>query len=216
MKEKGIELLASLIGDGVQFFETVATKSNENNKKIDQHFQDGLDWLTGKNQDNNLDNQGSSSSYCSSSHSAMSAASTKYSTSGSTTPSDSISSEFYTAPISTLTETTVDETNEFKAIEFKNFLKNSINNYIEPLPWYKKTAFQLSSLVQSINDPEDEFITNTVADYLNKVNNPREKLTPEEYKELLFTIINKSDDSIAIHFQDTIVTSVLNTKQEII
>jgi len=51
---------------------------------------------------------------------------------------------------------------------------------------------------------------------LDTVNKPKEKLTPEEYKTLLFTIINKSEDTIAIRFKDTIVDRLLEVEQEII
>jgi len=51
---------------------------------------------------------------------------------------------------------------------------------------------------------------------LDTVNKPKEKLTPEEYKTLLFTIINKSEDTSAIRFKDTIVDRLLEVEQEII
>jgi hypothetical protein len=214
-EKKGIELLASFIGDGVQFFETVATKSNENNKKIDQHFQDGLDWLTGINKSTSSKSQDLGSSSCSSSD--WSDALTEIET-GPITPRSTDTNTFFSVDgISDDLIKATKEINEAKAKNLKETLKNSINNYIETVPWHKKPVFQLSTLVQSIQNDNDGTILKTVATYLNEINKPsKDKLTTEEYKQLLELIIRESKDPLAKANQTAIVNTLLEKTYGII
>ena len=212
-EEKGIELLADVIGDGFKFFNDVATKSNENNKKIDQHFQDGLNWLTGKSRISRSNIQDSRTSSCSSSVLSNALTEKKFC---SITPRSTVSDTSDDVISDDLIKATK-EINKEKAKKLIETLKNSINNYIKTLPWHQKSAFQFSTLVQSIQNDNDGTILKTVATYLNEINKPsKDKLTTEEYKQLLVHIITESGDHLAKANQTAIVNKLLETTQGII
>jgi len=142
-EEEGINLLAKSIKDGVEFFDTVAKNATKNNKNLDEYFQNSLNWLTGKKQDPSLSKNDTEASTLTGSCGSISPRSTS----------------------STLTETTVDKTNQDKAIEFKNFLKDLINAYIKTLGLFTQYLFKDSILVRNINDVNDTSITATVAKF---------------------------------------------------
>ena len=198
-EEKGIELLASFIGDGVQFFETVATKSNENNKKIDQHFQDGLDWLTGINKSTSSNIEDSMPLSC------------DYSTCSS---SSNMSKSLTEPGSSTLEPPSLDPLDlkdsslREKAENFKVLIKDIITKYTENLSTLnpKKYLIKNSNLYKLIDDEKSNVFQNTVVKFLKNNNKSKiDQLSDDEFEQLLGYIIDNSNDYTAQLIKQTLI-----------